>query len=479
MIKKGAIWVSVFLMSLFMMYPSNAQDRPMMPPELSGEKRPCLDCHRYPNVQTDAGVYASQTFCMECHAKKTCTRSVGKETVSLQVDPASILKGRHQYVACIQCHVDVARSPHTSERGPQCLECHPVHGEGGDIRAPHLQVECQACHSVYKKVERDPATARIGLAHVNEKGGPIGLTDHTLGDVGRADFCNRCHAAGNEVGAPARVLPAKSVICMLCHNTSLSLGNPLFWAAFIIFIVGLLITIRFWFQGKVQGESESLHRKISLTSESIWQVLFSRDFLTMLKTIILDVILQRRLLQESVKRWAIHSLIYLSILFRFSLTVFTFFAYEISPNSTLAMALINKNNGFVAFVHDLTGAFIILGILWALVQRVIVKPPHVISEIKDNLALTIIGVLVVLGFLLEGARILMTGIPAHVSLYAFIGYPVSRFLALFGDDWTHVYPYLWYAHAGVGALLVAYLPFGKMRHMFNTPLTLVLNYKMK
>lgn len=479
---KGTTWgVVFFIMGLFLSMGSGsyAQDSPMMPPELAGKKRPCLDCHRYPNVQTDAGAYASQTFCLECHKEPSCTKRAGKQTVSLKVDPESVLKGRHRYVACIQCHIDVARSPHYSETGPRCLGCHPVHGEGGDIRAPHLRVQCQACHSVYTQVESDSKTAQIVLAHVNKKGDPIGLTDHRLSDVTTSDVCRRCHAPGNTVGAPTQVLPSKSLICILCHDAPLSMGNPIFWIAFVIFIIGILLTIRFWFQGKVDGESDSLHKKISLTSESIWRTLFSKDFFTILKTLMFDVVLQRRLLQESVRRWAIHSLIYLSILFRLVLSIFTFFAYEISPQSTLAMALINKNNGFIAFVNDLTGIFIILGVLWALVQRVIIKPPHAASEIKDNLALAIIGVLVVLGFFLEGARILMTGIPAHVSLYAFIGYPVSKFLSLFGGNWTQVYPYLWYAHAGVGALLVAYLPFGKMRHIFNTPLTLLLNYKLK
>ncbi|MFO7460371.1 MAG: respiratory nitrate reductase subunit gamma, partial [Desulfatiglandales bacterium] len=127
----------------------------------------------------------------------------------------------------------------------------------------------------------------------------------------------------------------------------------------------------------------------------------------------------------------------------------------------------------------LLGVFILAGIVCAAVNRFVVRPPHVATEIRDNLALAIIGVLVILGFLLEGVRILMTEIPAHVAIYSFIGYPVAGLMSLAPLQWNTVYSYLWYGHAVVGALFIAYLPFGKMRHMFTTPLTLVLHHKEK
>ena len=41
-------------------------------------------------------------------------------------------------------------------------------------------------------------------------------------------------------------------------------------------------------------------------------------------------------------------------------------------------------------------------------------------------------------------------------------------------DWRSIYPIIWYAHAVMGALLIAYLPFGKLKHVFNVPLTYIL-----
>ena len=477
---KRMLCLSICLGSLFFAWQVNAGEiKPMMPPQLEGKTRDCLDCHRSPNVETNAGAFASQAFCLECHHKNECIKTIDKAKVSLKIDPEKIRKGRHAFVGCIQCHTDVARSPHQSKTGAQCLSCHPFHNGAGEIHAPHLRVQCQACHGVSEFVYFDKHTDLIRPAHINGKKTPIGLTNHDLQDTTRDDFCNRCHKPGNAVGAAHAVLPPKSFICIMCHNVSLSMGGPLFWVALIFLVLGIFLTLHFWFQGSVQGEEKSTHRKIGLVSESLWSTFFSKNLFTLLKTVLLDVVLQRRLLQESVKRWFIHSLIFLPILFRFSLSLFTFFVSRIGPESPLAVVLIDKNSGFTAFVNDLCGILILLGIVLAALQRLIIKPPHVVAETKDNLALLLIGLLILLGFLAEGVRILMTQVPPEVGIYSFIGYPISRLLSFIHIQWTAVYPWLWWAHAVVGAAFVAYLPFGKMRHIFNTPLTLLLNYKMK
>ncbi len=469
----------LIIMSVALIVPEARADDPvMMPPVLDGKQRDCLDCHRYPNVNTNEGAYASQALCMECHGQKACEKTVNGQPVSLRVDLESFEKTRHRYTACIQCHTDVARCPHDSESGARCTGCHSVHGEE-EIHDPHLRVDCQACHRTSRFVSLDKESGQIRLSHADDQNIPISLADHTLPDVADPEFCKRCHRTENKVGAAAAVLPSKSFLCILCHSAPLAIGHPIFWIAFVIFLFGVILTLNLWFKGSVQGEETSLHRKVSLASESVWQVIFSRQVFTLIKVIILDIFLQRRILQESVKRWSIHSLIYLSILTRLMVGLLTYFAYRIGPDSSLTLALLNKNNGFTALFYDLTGLLIVLGILWAMIQRFILKPVHVARESQDNLAIAMIGVLILLGFLLEAVRIVLTQIPQSMAGFSFIGYPLARLIGVLGLDWKVVYPWLWYAHAGVGALLIAYLPFGKMRHVFNTPLTLMMNYRMK
>lgn len=433
----------------------------------------CMECHRQANIDTNEGALSLQAFCLDCHKEKDCVAEKGETEVSLQVTRETFTKNLpiHQYIACTECHRDVARSPHETKTGSQCRECHSIHGEAA-AHAPHLRVECQACHFKSDHVMLDKKDHMVRLAHENDAGKPISLADHELADSSNQESCKKCHALDNEVGAPAAVLPSKGAICMVCHPSPLTIGHWMFGLAILVFIAGLLLCFRAWFQGSVQGESESMSRKINLSSESVWSTVFSRQFFALAKTFILDILLQRRILKESVSRWSMHSLLFVPILLRFALALFTAASFTISPDSGMAVALIDKNAPFTAFVYDLLGLLILLGIIWSVVKRYIVKPEYVVSEYKDNIALVIIGALIILGFVLEGARILVAGIPVSVAGYAFIGYPLSKFFAIFGQDWwASFYSVLWYLHAGVGALFFAWLPFGKMRHIFTVPLT--------
>jgi len=248
----------------------------------------------------------------------------------------------------------------------------------------------------------------------------------------------------------------------------------MFWLAGSILMAGLFLMLRFWFIGSVQGEAKSLHRKISLTSEAVWSSLFSRKLLTVLKTLAVDILLQRRILKESVQRWSMHSLIFIAILARFALSIFTGMLFSINPDGDLALALIDKNHPVTAFTYDFLGLLLLTGILWAAIQRFVLKPVHSLSEIKDNITLGLIGALVMVGFLTAAARILLSGVPANIAIYSFMGYPLSRALAVLPLDWRVVYPWLWYAHAIIGAAFIAYLPFGKLKHIFTVPMTYFL-----
>jgi nitrate reductase gamma subunit len=249
------------------------------------------------------------------------------------------------------------------------------------------------------------------------------------------------------------------------------MGHPIFGFAGLIFMAGMFFMVAFWFKGSVKGEEKSLHRKISLSADAIWNTLFSKQIFPLIKVFILDILFQRRLLKESVSRWSMHSLIFTAFLLRLGLSLFTAIGFYFNPQGEWMMALVDKNHWFTAFSNDLLGLFILLGIIWAIVKRFIVKPDQVESEYQDNIALGIIGTLVLLGFFLEGARILVTKIPSDTAAYSFVGTIFSTLFGIFPFDWAAIYPLMWYAHGIMAAVFIAYLPLGKMRHMFNTPLT--------
>ncbi len=464
--------------ALLLAAPALASNVAMQPAPAGEPARTCLDCHHLPNLESNEGIVANQALCLECHGQAACTREVKGQKVPLQVDLKSFGTSRHRWVACLSCHDDVARSPHKSVRGAQCLSCHPGHGEY-PLGDPHSSVACSACHNKSPFVTLDKKSGQVKLARFNSDKQPIGLTDHGPMDLDDDQLCLRCHTAGNQAGAPNAVLPGKGVICFLCHSASFSIGSWWFGLALLVFLVGLVAGGLFYMKGSVAGQSGSLHEKIAAGGENLWRATFSRRLWETLKVLWFDVLWQRRLLKESVQRWFMHSLIYLALLAKLGLGLFTWLIYEWWPASDLALALLNKNNGFVAVANDLLGLLILIGVLLAVLQRWVVKPDHVVAEWQDNIALILLGLMLLSGFVAEAARIIISQVPADMAVYSFVAYPLSRLMAGMNIDWPGVYAWLWYIHGLSAALFVAYLPFGKMRHMFTAPLSLIINRKLQ
>lgn len=474
-----AVWLAAFVAAcLLVLAPAALAAVGMAPPPKGMDRRFCMDCHRMPNLAAGEGVDSANALCMECHGNKSVSKDVEGVAVSQFVNLKDFIGGGHQRTACVQCHTDVGRSPHRSITGAQCLSCHPPHGDG-DFGDPHLRVRCQACHHQSKQVALDKKTGIVNLIGEDAAGKPISLANHKGPDLDDDGLCLRCHTPGNKVGAASMVLPKKGLICFMCHPSSVSLGSWWFTAALVVFLVGLIIMVSFWMKGEVAGEHDSVHNKIARGSDNVWRTVFSRQFWGILGAIVFDVILQRRLLKESVQRWFFHSLIYLAILARMALGLFTWLVYQAAPASSLAGALIDKNQGFVAAVNDLLGLFILAGVVLAALQRVVFKPKHVDTSATDALALILLGLLTVLGFVLEAVRLMLSHLPPDVQVYAFVSYPLSWLLSGIGGDWTVAYSWLWYAHGILAAAFVAYLPFGKMRHVFAAPLSLIINRKLQ
>jgi nitrate reductase gamma subunit len=443
------------------------------------EEKPseCLDCHRQRNVNANEGIFSSRLFCYSCHQDPGSHGDFRASKVSLQVKPEYFVKSSHRFVACIQCHTNVAQSPHRSLTGVQCSGCHPKSFGSPGTHAEHQRVRCEACHTDSPFVRLDVANNEVKLSHINAKKAPISLAEHKATDVTREEFCTKCHVSNNQVGAPAMILPSKSFVCIACHYSPLRIGNPVFLIAIIIAIIGIVGTLAFWFRASVQGEISSVHRKFQLGSEVVWTKIFSREIFSILKTIFFDILLQRRILANSVSRWFIHSLIFYSFFARFALSFLTLLLQKFSPEDALTLTLVNKDSSFVATFNDLTGVFILVGVIWAMVRRYITKPEYVSTQEQDTIALVIIGLVTLSGIVLEGIRFLVGQIPPQVALSAFAGYFTSKLFSLANVGWQSIYGYVWYVHALLWALFVAYLPFGKLKHIFTTPLSLLLNYK--
>lgn len=442
---------------------------------MEAEKKLCLRCHRQPNLHTNEGTETIILFCMSCHEKRDVEKKVDGKTVSVYIDPKEYGKTLHRRIACIQCHEGVASSPHRTLQF-NCVSCHGYHGVG-TAHDPHRSVSCEACHHESKEVIKDPKSGRIVLAKVKE-GVPLKMTSHRFADFKDQEACKKCHFPGNKVGAPIRVLPAKSLICMGCHISSITLNDPVSILSVLLFLFGIGATLAFWFQGTMVDPSFTTREKISYIGEKAWQILFSRRVLTLLKVFVVDVLLLKSVLKEGVGRWTIHSLIYLPIFIRFLIGLVLLFLSALFPMSPKVAVLLDKNHPLLAFIYDFLGLCILLGAMGAIIRRIRGKAQKAVTGGQDYVVLGLIGVILLTGFWVEGMRILQTSLPLEKVLPSFIGYPVSVFLTLFPIRWEVLYPYGWYVHAILTGALVAYLPFSKMFHILISPLVLLIKAAM-
>ena len=428
-------------------------------------------------------------MCLSCHGPESSSAALAAAMPRISAEGMKSVT--HGDMNCLTCHRDAARYPHNRQERVNCLTCHTKHDEK-TIHDAHSSVSCGACH--LSGVTPVLKGGRVDYA-VNP--GPLNVHSMTLAS-GTAS-CVRCHSAapaatvagsadlsgsikgfaGNgKVGAANAILPPKSVLCMGCHAATFSVQDTpgqIGLGVFGLVLVGMGL---FWFscanlgKGSPQkpqaadaatGQSHGCpapHQHAN--TENRWAALCC------------DVFLQRRLYRESPMRWAVHALIFFPFLFRFVWGLLGLTGSILSPAQEWPWLLLDKNWDLGAFLFDLSGLALLLGLLLAAVLWRREKSAAANAPRHDWLALYLLLGITLTGFVLEGMRIALTGMPEGSS-YAFAGYILAQCFAPLGQAaLAHIYGWGWYAHAVLTALTVAYIPFSQLRHMFTAPLFLLV-----
>jgi Fe-S oxidoreductase/nitrate reductase gamma subunit len=123
---------------------------------------------------------------------------------------------------------------------------------------------------------------------------------------------------------------------------------------------------------------------------------------------------------------------------------------------------------------DLAGFAILLGVTMAFFRRIVIRPKFLETRWDDYYALSLLALIPILGFTMEGTRLLSTSPPW--AAYSPFGNLTAKILAGLGMTplgATHLHDILFWVHAGVALLLVASIPFTKMRHLVNAPLHII------
>ena len=430
------------------------EEKKTLPP-LSEEDESCMQCHRTIEPGEEERV---QSICFYCHAREgTRAQNWTGRKVAL-IEPDDYESTVHANLACTECHPQAVRFNHGQQEPADCTQCHERHDEkvAHDL---HGLVTCGACHLGGVRPVRDGRSKRILWESALEPDEPSRIHDMVAQYDDKA--CQTCHSEGNRIGAAAMLLPPKSILCMPCHAATFSVGDTVTIVTLLVFAAGIILMFAYVLTG-ARGEKDlEAHPK---TGGRVGRIA---------KALALDVLLQRRLYLQSKRRWLIHGLIFYPFVFRFLWGIAGLIGSLWKPACSWVWVMLDKNRPITAFLFDLTGTMIILGIILALVRgadRKRTQPSDLLKQ--DRLALILIGAVVVVGFILEGMRIAMTGYPPG-SPWAFVGYGIGIFFT--GLTLTGVYGYIWYLHAILTGIFIAYIPFSRLAHIIIAPVVLALN----
>ncbi len=441
-------------------------------PLFSEEDLACLACHQAPSPDDPQLAQKIAEFCFQCHG--ITNAKLSKESILIPpfINQSEYLLTSHADTVCITCHPQAAEYNHSRQGQGDCRQCHQPHDEKL-IRDAHSGVSCQSCHLNGIIPIRDPESKIIRWENPRRPG-TVSRIHYMVRRLDESD-CQICHFKGNHLGAVSMVLPSKSLLCMPCHPATFSVGDTITIFALIVFIGGWVMTASLWFSVTLpdKSRSNSFSKAYRLLGNAA-KTIFTPKIAKIVKALFYDVFLQRRLYKRSARRWFIHSLIFFPFVLRFSWGVIGLLASLWLPGWSPVWTMLDKNDPVTAAVFDLTGILMILGIVLALLRGGSIQPQRLPGiPNQDRLALCLIGGIVTVGFMLEGIRIAMVEGPAD-AVYAVVGYGISKlFWGMTGL--TDVYGYIWYIHAILTGMFVAYLPFSRLMHIIMAPVVLVMN----
>ncbi|OXS28235.1 MAG: hypothetical protein BCS36_00645 [Desulfovibrio sp. MES5] len=418
-----------------------------------------------------------RALCMTCHGPE------GRDMPgAARMDAQALAAMTHKNMDCLSCHKDAARYPHNRQERVPCLTCHTRHTESV-IHDAHSRVSCESCHlqGVTPELKNGMVVARVDA-------GPFMVHDMRL-PSGTAS-CVRCHspaisaaspAGAGSVGAADAVLPAKSVLCMGCHAGAFTVQDTPSRLGFSIFVLGFVALMLFWFSTTNLGKgSLAATSDTQSTADGTGQThgcprpehhgKGENRWLALLY----DVLLQRRLFRESRTRWAIHALIFFPFVIRFSWGMLALFGSHQAAATEWPWLMLDKDWAPTAFIYDVSGLALLAGLVWAALFWRREKLAAANAPRHDWPALWLLLAITVTGFVLEGMRIALTGMPDG-SEWAFAGYALASLFGFMSPaELARVYGWGWYAHAIVTAATVAYMPFSQLRHIVATPVFLLV-----
>ncbi|MCL7414955.1 MAG: respiratory nitrate reductase subunit gamma [ANME-2 cluster archaeon] len=216
--------------------------------------------------------------------------------------------------------------------------------------------------------------------------------------------------------------------------------------AVLIFLIGMILNMKKWGGGSVKAFLSAFIK--SATKEGHQSILTS---------VVLDILLQRRIIRRSPFRWVMHMLIFVGWGGMLVLSLI-FALFEILHKIGIGSFDLNVVRSGFDTPNEVLGYLLLIGIIIAIIRRVALSEVSKRTQVFDWVLVLGILFITVTGFMAEGYR------PDAVSAWTFLGADeaLAQTLALF--------------HVAISLLFcIAYIPFSKYMHMIAAPLTIIAN----
>ncbi|MBU0512065.1 MAG: 4Fe-4S dicluster domain-containing protein [Chloroflexi bacterium] len=150
------------------------------------------------------------------------------------------------------------------------------------------------------------------------------------------------------------------------------------------------------------------------------------------------------------------------------MTLFTPYALESFPRQGAYLSY--------EFIMDLAGVFILVGVLMALIRRLVLRPGYLGTRWDDYYALIMLGLIPLAGFTTEGLRLIASA-PGWeaVSFMGSLTAGLFHSLGIGAEIALSLHPYCALTHIFLALVLIASVPFTKMRHLIYAPLNVLLH----
>ena len=200
----------------------------------------------------------------------------------------------------------------------------------------------------------------------------------------------------------------------------------------------------------------------------------------MRKTFLADVIFHTSLLSVSGFRWLRHTLMFWGFALMFAVEIVAVFVREGFPAfgwvDIWEIAEHPVRLGF-DFAFDFFGLMVLAGCLLSFIWRIKASNTDE-AKYADTPSAVFLFLVVLTGFLLEGGRLALEGIPAG-SGYSFVGWVFAQMSAEKSGLLASAYLPLWYFHVFGSLAFIIYVPAYRLAHSCATPIGRLMNSQKK